>query len=431
VYENTAFRITENVIYKIKMAKLYREDLEELALQYFDKKFYFCPQSHYWALPEPTEIYVGSGWKDDGLQKLKDELKNVMSKLDRYSLEDWQAHTRAMNKAGDIQHKLCEELDPELMTEDWCKFCENVTSFNLIRPAIVLTGCLNSVHLCEASGSFITSLNHYMKVQNSGIDWNWLATTLNPCRDGNPSSCKTSIYRFIMKTLDHWNFGLDNTGNLMDVNNMLDIMKEASEMGDVFLVTANGSMECPENSGEQESVSSSLHYCEAVSAMHILAKGGSLLLKMFTMYEHESICLMYLLCCAFTSVRVFKPVTSNEGDSEVYVVCLDYRGRDFMEPWLEVLRKHYGPNLLHRAMFPRESIPQDFLDQFYECTTTFHNTQTEAIETNMRLYERGTTPDDDLKIKEVKNMIANHFLEIYEINKLSQSEKVTTKTGEK
>jgi hypothetical protein len=199
-----------------------------------------------------------------------------------------------------------------------------------------------------------------VKVQNSGTAWKWLATTLNPYCDENPSSSKTNDNHFILQTLDHWNFGLDNTGNILDINNMLRIVKGAAEMGDVLVVTANGSIDCPEDFGEQESASSSLHYCEVVSAMHILAKGGSLLLKMFTIYEHETMCLMYLLCFSFTSVRVFKPATSIERDSEEYVVCLDYRGRYFMEPWLEVLREHYGPKLPHRAMFPRERIPRTF-----------------------------------------------------------------------
>jgi hypothetical protein len=55
-------------------------------------------------------------------------------------------------------------------------------------------------------------------------------------------------------------------------------------MGDVLLVTANESIDCPEDCGEQESVLSYLLYCEAVSAIHILTKRGSLLLKMFRMY---------------------------------------------------------------------------------------------------------------------------------------------------
>jgi hypothetical protein len=42
---------------------------------------------------------------------------------------------------------------------------------------------------------------------------------------------------------------------------------------------------------------------------------------------------------------VFKPATSKEGNSEVYVVCLEYKGRAVMEPWLEVLRTHFGKDV--------------------------------------------------------------------------------------
>jgi hypothetical protein len=45
---------------------------------------------------------------------------------------------------------------------------------------------------------------------------------------------------FIIQTLDHWNVGLDNTGFLMDINNMLHVVTEAAEMGDMLLVTVDG-----------------------------------------------------------------------------------------------------------------------------------------------------------------------------------------------
>jgi cap2 methyltransferase len=410
------------------MQNQYSEDLEELVLRHFEKKYYFCPQLHHWKLPEPAEMFVASGWKDDQLQRLKDELKSLMRSLDTYILHNWHSHTSSLNKAGDIKHRLHFLLDPELLTEDWCKFYEIAIYFNLIPYASMLTHSLNSVHVCETSGSFITSLNHYMKEHNSDIEWKWLATTRNPYCDGNPLPCIFNDDSFILQTMDHWNFGLDNTGNLMDINNMSYIMKGAAEIGDVHLATSNGSIDCPETSVEYESASSSLHYCEAVLAMHILAKGGSLLLKMSTMHEHQSICLMYLLCCSFDAVWVCKPATSNEGDSEVYVVCLEYRGRDFMEPWLEVLREHYGPKLSDRAMFPRESFCQDFIEQFYEYTTIFHNTQTTVIRTNMQFYKIGTTRGEDVMIRNLRSMIATHFMEVHEIRMLSESEKVLCQT---
>lgn len=68
------------------------------------------------------------------------------------------------------------------------------------------------------------------------FQWNWLATTLNPYYEGNPLSCMINDDRFILHTLDKWNFGLDYTGDLMNIKNMLHIVKKAAEMGDVLLV---------------------------------------------------------------------------------------------------------------------------------------------------------------------------------------------------
>ena len=53
--------------------------------------------------------------------------------------------------------------------------------------------------------------------------------------------------------------------------------------------------------------------------------GGQLVLKMFTFFEHSSICLLYLLAYCFKELNVFKPCTSKEGNSEVYVIAKDYQ----------------------------------------------------------------------------------------------------------
>jgi cap2 methyltransferase len=263
-------------------------------------------------------------------------------------------------------------------------------------------------------------------VHNSGIECKWLGTAQHPYCNGNPSPCKYEYKDcfFIIKTVDRWNFGLDDTGNITDINKMLHIMKGAAQMGDVLLITANGSIDYPHNSVQHELASSSLHYCEAVLAMHILAKGGSFVLKMSTMYEHQSMSLMYLLCCSFSAVSVCKPATSNEVDSEVYVVCLKYRGRDFMEPWLKVLREHYGPKLTRRAMFPQESFPQEFVRQFYNCTTMFHNSQTTVMGRNMLYYKTGIPRDEDVIIQELKLKVAIHFMDVHEFRRLSVKEKL-------
>ena len=49
--------------------------------------------------------------------------------------------------------------------------------------------------------------------------------------------------------------------------------------------------------------------------------GGHFILKMFTLFESESVCALYLLRTLFKDLDVFKPATSKEGNSEVYVIC--------------------------------------------------------------------------------------------------------------
>lgn len=65
--------------------------------------------------------------------------------------------------------------------------------------------------------------------------------------------------------------------------------------------------------------------------------GGHFVIKMFTFFECDTICLLYLLNIVFESVDVMKPFTSKEGNSEVYVVCREFRGNDVVEPYLKVL----------------------------------------------------------------------------------------------
>ena len=72
-------------------------------------------------------------------------------------------------------------------------------------------------------------------------------------------------------------------------------------------VTADGSINCADQPAEQESVVAQLIYCEAVTAMMVLAKGGNFVFKMFTALEHQMICLLYLLSCTFSEVSVIKP----------------------------------------------------------------------------------------------------------------------------
>ena len=72
-------------------------------------------------------------------------------------------------------------------------------------------------------------------------------------------------------------------------------------------MTADGSINCANQPDEQESVVAQLIFCEAVTAINLLSKGGHFVFKMFTALEHQMICLLFLLTCLFQEIQVIKP----------------------------------------------------------------------------------------------------------------------------
>jgi hypothetical protein len=101
------------------------------------------------------------------------------------------------------------------------------------------------------------------------------------------------------------------------------------------------------------------------------------LLKMFTLFEHSSICMLYLAGCLFEEVHVVKPCSSKPGNSETYLVGLGFRGCP--EPLLAQLLKHCGPDVFNNSsLLPLEDMPGAFLDSATQCAIYFGRQQQEV-----------------------------------------------------
>ena len=72
-------------------------------------------------------------------------------------------------------------------------------------------------------------------------------------------------------------------------------------------MTADGSISCADEPDKQETVIGQLLYCEVVAGIVSLAHGGSLVVKMFTMFECHTLGILYLLCCLFEEIEIVKP----------------------------------------------------------------------------------------------------------------------------
>ena len=264
---------------------------------YFGRSFSFQRSSE-WKLPSSNQFFQSAPFVMDAMRDMKATLNSTKSKLDDIELTSWHQHTRQTNPTGDVTRHLRGAVKAELCTQAWAKFHEIVSTYRLVPDDALAVGTLRTVHLCEAPGAFVASLNHYLKSHCVGLEWQWMATTLNPFYEGNSPVSTVAEDQFIIETLEQWDFGRDNSGDVMKWTNVISLCERVDSWS-VQLVTADGSVDCQDVPAEQESHVAPLHYCETVAALTLLGQGGSFVIKMFTLFEHQTICLLYLLCCAF------------------------------------------------------------------------------------------------------------------------------------
>ncbi|XP_067446615.1 cap-specific mRNA (nucleoside-2'-O-)-methyltransferase 2 [Thunnus thynnus] len=406
------------------------EILTEIKDLFSKVKTYVKPSNGEWGIPDPNVALRHPAKEHCRLQSLKVSLNTVKNQLSDKNVQVWHQHTNSTNRAGKVIAAVRSVANAEICTQAWCKFYEILGSFNLLPEEALHDGELNTVHLCEAPGAFITALNHYIKTSESTryCDWSWAANTLNPYHEANGGSTTIADDRLIANTLPWWFFGSDNTGNIMLQKHLLELQAFVTNMRRVDMVTADGSFDCQENPDEQEALVASLHYCEVTAALLLLSPGGSFVLKMFTLYEHSSVCLLYLLNCCFRSVNVFKPATSKAGNSEVYVVCLNYDGKEAVRPLLSKLIRNYGPHLADReALFPDSLIPQSFVTQHEEVCSYFYTLQVETITENLRLFE-GTSAEQRQRLDYIRECTAQEYLQRFQVSFLPRSRWISRNT---
>lgn len=323
------------------------------------------------------------------LDVAKQALNTTKSKLDSKDIKVWSRHTDETSLLKDAVFACRKDLHIEMCTIAWLKMFEMLCSFDLVpkvdqsRPG---SSVFRSVHVCEAPGAFICATNHYVETQRPGMSWDWLANSLNPDFEGNDLNAMLDEDKFIRQTAPHWFFGADNSGDIMSPANVRSLWARARARfpEGVMLVTGDGSINCQDNPNEQEAITSPLHFCEFVAGVGLLARGGAMVLKAFTVFENDTVALIYLMAALFDRVSVCKPPSSKPGNSETYLIGCGFRG--VTEEQLEALAARIGPKFPEgRAVYPLERMDRAVLGAIKVAGLLFGDFQRETIERNLAL----------------------------------------------
>ena len=137
-------------------------------------------------------------------------------------------------------------------------------------------------------------------------------------------------------------YGKDGTGNLYSLENIKYFRKEVMDNGGpVDLVSGDGGLDYSVNFNCQEQMSFHLIFCEIVTALSILKKGGCFVLKIFDIHTSITLQMIYLLANYFDELIVTKPYTSRPANSEKYLVCKEFKGIEevYMKTLYSVVEK--------------------------------------------------------------------------------------------
>ncbi|RYE16702.1 MAG: hypothetical protein EOP45_17030, partial [Sphingobacteriaceae bacterium] len=253
---------------------------------------------------------------------------------------------------------------------------------------IVLSSSLNSFHICEAPGAFISALNHYIDSTDKNTKWSWFAQTLVPSVDLSKNNfALDDHYGLINHYNDKWLFGkdLDQSGDITH-SCIIKYYATNKKLKNINFMTADAGLYCePESFNEQEIHLSKINMGQILCILSCLAEGGSAIIKTFLpISEPLTISLIYILVNSFSEAYFVKPRCSNPDNSEIYLVLSKYK--KICQTTLDMLYEMLDDkNVTHNSLLFVD-FPESFKKSFSEIITNLVTRQIEALDKSYYQY---------------------------------------------
>ena len=177
-------------------------------------------------------------------------------------------------------------------------------------------------------------------------------------------------------------YGEDGTGNLYNINNILDFVSNTNK--NIDLVTADGGFDFSTNFNKQEHTSLKIIFCEIVTALSVQNKGGDFVCKIFDSYTSISVSFLFLLYKHYDIVYITKPFTSRPANSEKYLVCKGFKGisHKLLKKLHIVVKLWSSINVSNKCIYQIINpilIPTSFINKINKINTIFFKEQSTNI----------------------------------------------------
>ena len=205
------------------------------------------------------------------------------------------------------------------ISQAWLKMYEIITDCDLIPTN--RKGTYKSFHICEAPGTFINCINNYIHTKTHYDTYEWKSQSLKPKGAMSKATTIGDTYGLIKRYPDKWDFGVDDTGDITNIENIKYYAKMAKDMN-INLMTSDCGLPMGDTKYYQ------VAYASYVSLLYSLPQNGTLLYKVLSPIDVPLIWnLIYITYTNFKEMYFFKPV-QNSQSREFYIIGKGYLGTE-------------------------------------------------------------------------------------------------------
>ena len=279
-------------------------------------------------------IDVRKDYTKENPSEIYDKLKN---ELHYYKNESPHINKSKYSNVNYLCVKVQQLISDNNITLDWIKMYEIIIKCNLI--PINRKGIFKSLHIGDTSGSFINCINNYIHNKTSYNAFEWTSQFLKPKGEFSKDfitkyTSNSNMYKLINQHRESWDWGIDDTGDITNIENIKYYAKIAKQM-DINLMTSDNIL--PQNDPKALQVA----YASYVAILYALPINGTLLYKILSPIDIPLMWnLIYITYTNFKEMYFFKPV-QNSRSREFYIIAKGYLGinQTILDKLLNLVKK--------------------------------------------------------------------------------------------
>jgi len=346
---------------------------------------------------------------DNKVYQTLNKYKNLINEIDNIKLWDF---CKKLSNEYELLHQCIKNKTSNMgianydpISRSFFKMWEICCDFELID---INKQSIKYGALAEGPGGFIECFNFYRRRFCINPQDNISCITLRPYNNDIPGWKKSQR---IFKECSEYkiSFGKDDTGDIYNIEN-IKYFAGLFRYQQADIVTGDGGFDFSDDYSNQEILAFRLIFCEAVTGLNILKRGGCMILKFFDLFHKASVDLIYILAHYFENIHIVKPFTSRSANSEKYVVCKGFKGINHVDlkqlytivEELSIISKQN--KYINRII--SNTIPQDFIDIINSANMYFISKQIKSLIKGISYIKEHLNNEDINEIKKQQTIFS-------------------------